>query len=344
MKLLMITRKVDAKDPMAGFVYDWAKKLGEKLENLYVITWQVSQRGDLPANIAIYSLPENKLAKIFTLQKKLSQILPKVDGVFCHMNPEYTILAAPLAKLRGKKIISWYTHGAVTWRLRLLEKLATIILTASTESFRLSSKKVKVVGHGIDLEKFKFNDRRERQTIENLISVGRISPTKDYESMIKAIDFLVKEGISNLHLKIIGGPGLPEHKGYFDSLKQMVVALKLEDKIEFLGPQSPQEIPQRLARTNLFINLSGTGSLDKAVLEAMAVGCLVLTSNEAFRSILPPLLMVEQNQPRQLAEKIKWLRQLPWPEWEKLRIQLRAIIEKNHNLDQLIQKIIDQFI
>ncbi len=120
MKLLMITRKVDPNDALAGFTYNWVKKIGENLEEFYVITWQKGDRGDLPRNIKIIYLPNNKLLKIIFLQKELLKILPKVDGVFCHMNPEYTILTSPLAHIFGKRVVSWYTHGQVGLRRRLL--------------------------------------------------------------------------------------------------------------------------------------------------------------------------------------------------------------------------------
>jgi len=101
----MLTRKVDLEDASpAGFTYTWVKKIGEKLDKLYVITWQKSDRGNLPKNIEIISLPNSKFLKVFILQFKLLGILPKIDGIFCHQNPEYTILAAPLAKIFRKKI------------------------------------------------------------------------------------------------------------------------------------------------------------------------------------------------------------------------------------------------
>ena len=154
MKLLMITRKVDINDSRMGFFYQWVRAIGEKVEKLYVITWQKSDRGELPANIEIINLPQNKLLKIISLRFNTLRLLPKIDGIFCHMNPEYTILIAPLPKIFGKKVVSWYTHSAVSFRSRLMEKLTDRILTASKESFLLPSKKVLVTGHGIDTKNF----------------------------------------------------------------------------------------------------------------------------------------------------------------------------------------------
>ncbi len=341
----MITRKVDQDDSLAGFTYDWVKKIGEQLEKLIVITWQKSDKAGLSENIELISLPENKIKKLLVLKFQLLKILPRVDGVFCHMNPEYTILSAPIAKIFRKKVVSWYTHRAVTLRRRLVELLANKIITASDKSFREPwfKSKVEVLGHGIDINLFRPLSEREKQNVMRLISVGRISPTKDYESMIKAIDILANQGITNIKLNIVGGAGLPGQNIYFDNLKQMAKNMGLADRVEFLGEISHPEIPRYLQHSDVFINLSGTGSVDKAVLEAMACGCVVLTSNEAFAEILPSELMVEKDNPKKLAEKIKWVMELPQEKVISLKQQLRQQVVQNHNLDNLVKKIIEQF-
>ncbi len=341
-KVLMITRKVDPNDALAGFAYNWVKKIGENLDELHVISWQSGDASGLPDNIKVFFLPANKIAKILVLQKLLLKILPKVDGVFCHMNPEYTILAGPLAKIFRKRIVSWYTHRAVTWRRRWLEFFADAIVTASAESFREAKypEKVKVIGHGIDTELFCPTDKISSE-IFKIISVGRISPTKDYESIIKALNSV---GNSQARLKIIGDVILQLQQQYLDSLKQMVVGMNLYDRVDFVGWVANKEMPPYYQTADLFINMSGTGSLDKAVLEAMACECLVLTSNEAFKGMLPAELIVEKNNPEMLAEKIKWLMALPAEEKTKLRRQLRDEVVKNHNLDNLAKKIVSQFL
>ncbi len=123
----------------------------------------------------------------------------------------------------------------------------------------------------------------------------------------------------------------------------MVSRMNIPDKVEFLGPKPNTEIPKYLARSDLFINMSGTGSLDKAVLEAIACGCLSLTSNEAFKEVLPADLIVERDKPAKLAENIKYLLNLPEDKIKKLKDDLRAEVVRNHNLDNLVKKIIRQF-
>ncbi|MFA6322570.1 MAG: glycosyltransferase family 4 protein [Candidatus Buchananbacteria bacterium] len=345
MKLLMITRKVDRHEHLAGFIYNWVKKIGEQVEELRVISWQQGDSSGLPGNIKVFSLKteQNKIIKMINFWRLVKKNIKEVDGVFCHQMPIYTILAAPLAKLYRKKIISWYMHRQINLAVRLMEKLTDNVLSASKESFRLPSKKLIVTGHGIDVDLFKPVARKENKTFQ-ILSVGRISPTKDYESMIKAMDILNKKGINNIELTIIGQAGLAGHGIYFNNLQQMIEKMGLAEKIKFIGSRPNWQIPRYLQSSDLFINMSGTGSIDKAVLEAMACECLVLTANSAFAAILPAIFMSEPNQPEKLAEKIIGIISLAEVDKNKFRSQFREEVVKNHNLDNLVKKIIKQYV
>ncbi len=353
MRLLMITRKVDYQDASpAGFTYNWVRKIGEKLEKLYVITWQESSQRDLPENIEIISLPDNKFFKIFVLQFKLLKVLSKVDGVFCHQNPEYTILTVPLAKLFRKKVITWYAHGIINLKLYMVNFLADKILTSSDKGCRLKNrKKIEVVGQGIDIDYFKPVISNEPKANEEsrgkfkIISVGRISPTKDYQTLIESINVLVnKKRIKNLETEIIGAPGLESQQEYFKILRKLVKDKNLENYIKFLGPVSHNQILPYYQNCDLFINLSQTGSMDKAVLEAMACQRLVLTCNDAFIDFLNDRRLIFQKKNLQdLAQKIINLINLPLEERETIGWQSRDKVARNHNLDNLVNKIIDQY-
>ncbi len=346
MRLLMITRKVDLDDASpAAPAFHLVEKIGKQLEKLYVITWQESDRGNLPENIEIVSLPKNKFLKVVFLQWHLLKILPKADGLFCHQNPEYTILGAPLARLLGKRVITWYTHGTVNWKLHLVDLLANKILTASEKSCRLKNrKKIEVTGHGIDLEYFKPSDHRCESGF-TILSIGRISPAKDYQTLIKAIEILVNQSkANNLEVQIIGGPVLKKDKKYFNKLKQLVKDRDLEEYIKFLGPISHSQLLPYFQNCDLFTNQSQTGSIDKAVLIAMACGRLVLTSNEAFGNVLNNKRLIFKNKdPDDLAKKIISLVELSKQEKEEIRRKLRQEVKQNHNINNLVKKIINQF-
>jgi len=200
-----------------------------------------------------------------------------------------------------------------------------------------------VLGHGINTQQFSPLPAATASKTLRLLPVGRISPTKDYESMIKALDILGDSGIKNITLTIVGAPALPDQRAYLDSLQQMVQKMGLTERVRFVGSIPHTRVPEYLRQHDAFINLSGTGSLDKAVLEAMATGCIPLTSNDAFSELLPSDLLVKSNDPHGLAAKIRWLSLLPIEKRKEVRQQLRAEIIQYHNLDTLIGKVVTQF-
>ena len=87
----------------------------------------------------------------------------------------------------------------------------------------------------------------------------------------------------------------------------MVREKKLENSIEFLGGVPYQEIRRFYQESDLLVNLSPTGGMDKVVLEAMACGIPVLVCNRAFRKDLERYvneLMFQEGNSQDLAQKI----------------------------------------
>ena len=335
-KLLIITQKVDKNDDILGFFHQWIIEFAKKCEKVVVVCLEFGEY-DLPENVKVLSLgkeekPNCYIAKLlycWNFYKYIWKERDNYDCVLVHMNPEYVVLGGIPWKLLRKKIYLWYTHKSVNLWLRLAENLADKIFTASEKSFRLTSNKIIVTGHGIDVSKFKTPPRTRTSSVQGknskfkIITVGRISKSKNVDKLAEAGEILKKRNF-NFELKIAGGPATEEDKVYFE---------KLKGRANFVGPIPNKDIPEFYKEGDLFVNLSDTGSLDKAVLEAMASGLLVLTSNEAFKEILPSRNFVN-NDPMDIAEKIILLsKEDPNPE-------LREYVIKNHNLNNLIDKLL----
>ena len=94
-----------------------------------------------------------------------------------------------------------------------------------------------------------------------------------------------------------------------------------------------KDLPVYYQSHDIFIHLSKTGSVDKVLLEAMACGIKVLSSNDSSRSFLPKELIFNENDPTQLAEKIEISGK------KQNTADLRDYVIHNHNLDNLINKI-----
>ena len=342
MKLLIITQKVDINDDILGFFHDWLKKMAEKAD-VFVIANYVGQY-NLPENVKIFSLGKERrvgrLVKIFKYQWFLLKLLPRVDGVFFHMCPEYVLGAHLLPKIFRKKTLLWYTHKSVNWKLKLAEKLIDKIFTASKESFRLPSKKVEITGHGIDVNKFKSQKSKVKSDKFTIITVGRIAEIKNLHLLIEVAEILKNKGFSaqggsasGWEIKIAGAPILENDKKYFEKLKNLIKEKKLDDIVEFVGPISNKDIAEFYQSGDLFVNLSDTGSLDKAVLEAMACGLKILTSNEAFLKTIP-LENFTINDSMSISDKILSLSQ------KENNTYLQTFISEKNNLNKLIEKIV----
>jgi glycosyltransferase involved in cell wall biosynthesis len=284
MKLLILTQKVDREDSVLGFFHNWLVEIAKRVESVTVVALGVGKY-DLPNNVRVISLgKESGASKISYLSRLFSTVVgqrKEYDTVFVHMNPVYIVLCGGLWKLLGKKISLWYTHRQVDLKLRIAEYFADTIFTASKESFRLPSKKVYVVGHGIDLSLYACSAYVPGADPLVLLSVGRITPIKRCEVAIEALA-LLNQSPRKYVLRFVGAPATESDGAYFETLKKLVADKGLSDQVEFVGNLPYTEVRKEYCACDATLNLTPTGGVDKAVLESMASGRIVFSSNQTF--------------------------------------------------------------
>ena len=351
-KLLIITKTVDEGDQLLGFFIGWLREFAKKYYKINVLCLE---RGNfsLPDNVKVTSLGKDSMRKahyesahanvfyrlsvLLDLYKQIWRLRDEYDAVFVHMNAIYVVVGAWLWHLLGKKVFLWYAHKTITWQHRVAEKFAEGIFASTPQGFRLKTHKLHIVGQGIDINKFQIsNDKLQKnEKILKILSVGRIAPIKNYESLIGAAEILDRKGL-NFSMTIIGAPIFPADIEYEKKIKEIVSSKKLENKIKFVGKISNSDLPAYYQSHQIYVNLSRTGSLDKTIVEAMASGCTVLSSNDSAREFLPPELIIPDNNPVRLADKIIEIKDKNYSE------QLREYVIKNHSLENLIDKISSQ--
>lgn len=354
MRLLVITQKVDNNDSILGFFCNWLNELAKKIDKIYVIVLE-KRNTNLAKNIELYSLGKERgngrIKRFIKFNQLVARVLfrREIDVVFIHMCPEYVLSIFPYARITRVPIVMWYAHGSANLKLKIAHLLVDQVITSSRSGFRLKSKKVAITGQGIDTEKFKPQTSNLKPQNEKsiILSIGRISPIKNYETLIKAADILINQrNIKDLEFQIIGGIPLKSRKRYLDFLKNTVREYNLENYIQFIGSISYTQVQNYYRDCDLFISTSNTGSLDKTVLEAMACGKIVLTCNEAFRDVLDSHsenLMFEKENFIELAEKINSMIQTDEKPQKDLWPDLRNIVIENHNLNLFIDKLVKIF-
>jgi len=145
-------------------------------------------------------------------------------------------------------------------------------------------KRIAVVHHGYDNNLFRVNENglgrkiKERFSIRDkyLLSVGSIYQRKNLETLIKAYSELPAALQSVYQLVLVGRVGEEE---YFASLKELVSKKKLKKRVVFTGLVSNQELASFYQGASIFVLPSVAEGFGLPLLEAMACGVLVLTTD-----------------------------------------------------------------
>lgn len=308
MKLLILTQAVDMEHPILGFFHRWIEEFAKHCELVSVICLQEG-RHQLPPNVRVYSLGkesgENRLKYVWNFYRLIFALRKDYDRVFVHMNQVYVLLGGLYWRLAQKPIALWYAHGKVSSSLRIAALLSNVVFTSTTEGFRIKTIKKKIVGQGIDTNAFISKPRHLSDTTK-LITVGRISQSKNIETLIRACSILKKANFK-FSFKIIGAPITEIDKEYSKQLELLVLEHDLASYIQWTGAVPNKNVSGLLQDSDVFIQDSTTDSLDKALLEAVLCGCFVITSNKAYSiltSNIAPEFLFEKGDHLRLAQII----------------------------------------
>ncbi len=347
MKLLFITQVLDRQDAVLGFVPRWIDSFAKQVERVRVIALSIGDLSGLDSNVDVRVVGrQGTLRRYLRYRSFLREAFVKdgFDTVLAHMIPRYSSVAAGPARRAGARHFLWYTHGAVDHRLRKAERVVEHIFTASEESMRLDTPKKVVTGHGIDLAHF---DARGTVPLgaPRLLSVGRMTPSKDPLTLIEALALLIAEG-RDVNLDIVGGGLAAGDSEYEAGVRRRIDELALNKRVVMHQSVPYLRIPDYFRRASVCVNSSFTGSVDKVVLEAMACERPVLSCNDSFPRIVAALgaqterLCFAPHDAPDLAAKLRALLDLEPAERAALGARLRAIVARDHEVDALIARLV----
>lgn len=334
MNLLLVTQRLDEEDPILGFFCGWVREFAKHCEKVTVIAQGVGKYR-MPENVAVHSLRKEEglgrskqvLRFWFLIWKHRSSY----DAVFVHMVPIWVVLGCDSWILLRKRIYLWYEARGTRWPLRIALIVVRKIFSASPHGMPLRTKKSVITGHGIDGERFAFGTGERERGL--LVSVGRITRAKRLDVLLRCLRGLPSE----FHLTLLGALRTNEDHELLRELRSHVSELGLKSRVE-ISMLPPREVPLLLQRAEIFLHSSET-SLDKALLEAMACGCLVVSSSEAAKSILPKECLCTDET---MADTAQHLLSLPREKQDAIRTALRSMIVERHSLPRLIARLVQE--
>jgi len=132
-----------------------------------------------------------------------------------------------------------------------------------------------VIPTGIDMEPYRSGDgsdlraRRNWQDDKVLISIGRLAPEKNWETLLRAAAIVYRDR-SDLHVVLIGdGPDKA-------ALQDLAAELDIAERVTFTGELPFSQIPSYLKAADLFGFTSVTETQGLVTMEAMAAGLPVV--------------------------------------------------------------------
>lgn len=287
-RLLIVTQAVDQEDSALGFFCEWLEAFAADAHIKSVEVWCLrnGKWDTKPSNVTVKTLPKGSMGRIFSFLRLLFS--NRFDAIFVHMTPIWVVLGGAWWRLTRQRLLLWYTHGTKTRMLSLAVKFANAVCTATPDAFPIKTPKLMAIGHGIGIGFAKVS-RETRDDCENgllFISVGRISERKSVKETI-AFFAKIKAVCPVARFTWIGEPLTISDERYFEEVRDEINKLKLQNCVAFHGRVSYRDMPNIYSDAGCLIHLSKTGSLDKVVIEAMAAGCPVLSTNPATKEVLP---------------------------------------------------------
>ncbi len=252
------------------FRYQRTGNLKQELKDIEEILKKINQTFDL---IIIRWYKFFRPAKKIFPDSKFIYILPSIRTLaLSDINKDKSLFKKIHYKIK--------TRFQITLEKEILRKANLIIyhsggLKKQTEREYNLNRKLRrkgiVIPPGIDLEKFKPKNKNKNKNYA--LVVANFDPRKGIDKAIKTADYL-----KDFKIKIIGEGKLRSQ------YEHLIKKLKLENKIELLGPK--KNIPLYMNNALCYLMTSTNESFGLVILEAMASGLPVIAFKPDNKKIL----------------------------------------------------------
>jgi glycosyltransferase involved in cell wall biosynthesis len=344
--LLIFNLRTDIADTALGFTTSWINALAQRCERVVVVTLYAGVI-DVAPNVRVYALGPSahasrarRLNNFYRLVRRILRT-SSIDACFAHMTPHLATLFWPFSKLYRIPVLLWYAHGAVPLSLRIAHPLVDRCITSTPAGFQLNSNKLFVLGQGIDTRTFSPPTHISGEYERTALTVGRITPRKHLHEIIESLA-LLRHSTADVRLIVVGEPVAESDRRYAADVRSRARRLGVDGLVDFVGAVPFRHVHHVYRHGTIFLNASDTGSLDKAILEGMASGCIPISRNRSFAAIARAEgldFLVPPGGADGIADSVREVLALSAAEKVSLRRHLRRIVVERHSLDSLMDEI-----
>jgi glycosyltransferase involved in cell wall biosynthesis len=187
-----------------------------------------------------------------------------------------------IISLRGSDVPGYNIRLGLDYKLTagLFRKIwsSAAMVVANSNGLRnlalefMPSLDIAVIPNGIDTEKFHPSDEQKPREPLRLLTVSRLIERKRVDILLKAIR-RAKEISLDVNLYIAGEGNLG------DSLRSLSRELGISDRVFFLGRVPAEKMPEIYRDNDVFVMNSAHEGMSNAMLEAMASGLPIITTD-----------------------------------------------------------------
>ena len=262
--------------------------------------------------------------------------------VFANKHPRFPFVTT----VHGLNSVNPYSR-VLTFGDRVI-CVSEVVAAYIQEHYGTSAKRITVIQRGVDLRVFDpakvdadfvagFRAQHQLAGRRVILSVGRVTWLKDYESFIDAIA-IVRQNRPEVAGVIVGGVA-PDKLRYAEELKARVARLGMENHIVFAGSQS--RMPDIYALADVLVNASlKMGNVGRTVAESLAMNTPVLaTTEKGLNNLVRDGVngfIINTRDAADLAAKIMKTLDLP-------RANIRASIPREYTLDFMVAETVSAY-
>jgi glycosyltransferase involved in cell wall biosynthesis len=234
------------------------------------------------------------------------------------------------------KNILWYASVSDSWAIRWADRIVDRLLTSTKLSKPFESAKYHAIGQAIQTENIKKKIGYSKTLNPKFLNVGRLDPSKEIENILVTLKSeIMLESFTFNHFG-----SSTQNSGSYKKEIELIFSEEISaGQIMFNGGIQYSHLINEYAEYDIFIH-SFNGSLDKVLVEALASGLPVVTTNLAYKEIFGSWA---KEIDASLSEELGCFLELSQDQINEVLIWQMEILKSQHSLETFPKRVRQQF-